>query len=114
VDGKKYHPAVQQVLRHFEFGHLPPHLQAVSEPFRDLAYRMADSLEGPELVVGLRKMLEGKDCCVRAALDEKEEAEQEAERLYQGGAAELEKLTIDARDEVQQLIQRLQNVLTKL
>lgn len=60
---------VQHVLRYFEFGHLPPELQAISKPFADLAYRHAAVLDGPELTVGLRKLLEAKDCMVRAALD---------------------------------------------
>jgi hypothetical protein len=30
---------------------------------------MARNLEGAELTVGLRKLLEAKDCMVRAALD---------------------------------------------
>jgi hypothetical protein len=72
---RTYHPAVQQVLRHFSYGHLPPPLQEISQPFSDLAHKMAELLEGPELVVGLRKLLESKDCCVRAALDKVQEKE---------------------------------------
>jgi hypothetical protein len=42
----------------------------VSRPFGELAERMADTLpSGPELTAGLRKLLEAKDCAVRAALD---------------------------------------------
>jgi hypothetical protein len=63
------HPAVEQILRHFEYDHLPERLQWVSKPFRRLAHDLADQLEGPELIVGLRKLLEAKDCMVRAALD---------------------------------------------
>lgn len=64
------HPAVASLLRYFDYGHLPAHLQAVSGPIADLAVRMADTLpEGPELTTGLRKLLEAKDCLVRAALD---------------------------------------------
>ena len=62
-------PAVCQVLEFFEFQHLPGHLQAVSSPFRTIAYDMADSLPSdPEVMVGLRKLLEAKDCFVRAAV----------------------------------------------
>jgi hypothetical protein len=58
------------VLRYFEYKHLPPHLRAVSAPCAELAVTMADMLpSGPELTVGLRKLLEAKDCFVRAALD---------------------------------------------
>ena len=62
------HPATEAILKHFEFGHLPERLQRVSRPFRSLAYQMAEELDGPELTAGLRKLLEAKDCMVRAAL----------------------------------------------
>ena len=63
------HPATAQILRHFEFGHLPAHLQEISRPFHDLAHDLSGKLSGPELSAGLRKLLEAKDCMVRAALD---------------------------------------------
>ncbi|MBV1860965.1 MAG: hypothetical protein KUG77_21290 [Nannocystaceae bacterium] len=49
---------------------LPEHLQAVSKPIAELAHSMAASpnLSGPELTAGLRKLLEAKDCLVRAAI----------------------------------------------
>lgn len=63
------HPATAQILRFFEFSHLPPRLQEISRPFGELAHSMAGTLDGPEVTVGLRKLLEAKDCMVRAALD---------------------------------------------
>lgn len=62
------HPATQALLRFFEYDHLPVNLQEVSKPFYDLAHRFAGELEGAELTTGLRKLLEAKDCIVRAAL----------------------------------------------
>lgn len=63
------HPSVAHVLQYFDHGHLPPELAALSKPFGDLAHTLAASaLDGPELTVGLRKLLEAKDCIVRAAL----------------------------------------------
>ena len=62
------HPATGQVLRFFDYRHLPPHLQEVSRPLHDIAMEMAYRLEGPELTAGLRKLLEAKDCFVRAAV----------------------------------------------
>jgi hypothetical protein len=57
------------VLRYFAVAHLPGHLQLVSRPFAELAYQMAHDLPpGPEVAVGLRKLLEAKDAFVRAAL----------------------------------------------
>lgn len=61
------HPATQQLLDFFAYDHLPPALAAVSKPFSDLAHNFADSeASGPEMTVCLRKMLEAKDCAVRA------------------------------------------------
>ncbi|MFF0183566.1 hypothetical protein [Streptomyces sp. NPDC005244] len=63
------HPAIASIIRYFEYGHLPPDLQEVSQPFHALAHSLAEKLSGPELTAGLRKLLEAKDCMVRAALD---------------------------------------------
>jgi hypothetical protein len=62
------HPATTALLRYFEYGHLPAHLQRVSRPFSDLAHAVATETDGPETTVCLRKLLEAKDCAVRAAL----------------------------------------------
>jgi len=68
------HPGVTALLRYFAWEHLPPRLQVVSAPFGRLAAAMAESLPpGPEVTVCLRKLLEAKDCAVRAALDAKDE-----------------------------------------
>lgn len=64
------HPATEQILRFFEYKHLPSGLQAISQPFHTLAHDLAEDtrLDGPELTVALRKLLESKDAAVRAAL----------------------------------------------
>jgi hypothetical protein len=65
------HPATMQLLRWFEFDHLRPGLREVSQAFYNLAHGLVDdpALEdGPELSTALRKLLEAKDCAVRAAL----------------------------------------------
>ena len=57
-------------IKYFDFAHLPPHLQAVSKPIGELAQQLeADLPDGPEKSAGMRKLLEAKDCFVRAALD---------------------------------------------
>lgn len=57
------------ILTYFAFNHLPPSLASVSEPFHLIAHTMNDRLpDGPEKSAGLRKLLEAKDCFVRAAL----------------------------------------------
>lgn len=60
-----------RLLRYFEYSHLPPHLQELSRPFAVLAnvlHTKSDELDDVELEAGLRKLLEAKDCMVRAAL----------------------------------------------
>lgn len=57
------------MLRWFAFEHLPPNLRSVSRPFGVMAQTLVDSLpQCPERTVALRKLLEGKDAAVRAAL----------------------------------------------
>lgn len=56
-----------QIMQFFAYAHLPPHLQKVSKPFALLAQEMDLHLpNGPEKSAGLRKLLEAKDCAVRA------------------------------------------------
>jgi hypothetical protein len=57
-------------IKYFAFAHLPAHLQAVSKPVGLLAEQFEQQLpDGPEKSAGMRKLLEAKDCFVRAALD---------------------------------------------
>lgn len=66
------HPATVQLLRFFEYEHLPVHLQTMSRRCYQLAHAMVEDLpDGAELTTGLRKLLEAKDCFVRAALPTK-------------------------------------------
>jgi hypothetical protein len=61
----------EPMLQFFEFGHLPAHLQKISHPFHRLAVQLVATLpRNPERTVALRKLLEAKDCAVRAALYE--------------------------------------------
>lgn len=58
------------VAKYFAFAHLPAHLQKTSKPIGELATLMETQLpDGPEKSAGMRKLLEAKDCFVRAALD---------------------------------------------
>lgn len=60
----------QGIMRYFEFKHLPPKLQTISQPIGELAALMNATLpDGPEKSAGLRKLLEAKDCLVRAHLN---------------------------------------------
>lgn len=65
VDYLKLYP----ILRYFEYGHLPQNLAGVSSAFHGLAYDLVFRLPNcAETSTALRKLLEAKDCAVRAAL----------------------------------------------
>ncbi|AUR84445.1 hypothetical protein NVP1072O_03 [Vibrio phage 1.072.O._10N.286.48.A12] len=56
-------------MKYFNYEHLPENLQQVSKPIGDVAREMNDTLpDGEEKEAGLRKLLEAKDCLVRAKL----------------------------------------------
>ena len=60
----------QRLLRFFDYDHLPANLQVISKPIHDLAREMDEKIpDSAEKTVGLRKLLEAKDCLVRALLE---------------------------------------------
>ena len=60
----------EQMLKWFEYSHLPEHLQTVSKPFGELVKSLCEmTTAGPERTVALRKLLEAKDAAVRAKLN---------------------------------------------
>lgn len=60
---------LDSLLQFFNFDHLPEHLQAISKPFHELAHQIVISLpRNSERAAALRKLLEAKDCAVRAYL----------------------------------------------
>ncbi len=62
-------PEREHILQFFAYAHLPQPLQAVSQPFCDLAINMVSTLpRNPERTVALRKLLEAKDAAVRASI----------------------------------------------
>lgn len=57
------------IFRFFEYKHLPDRLRAVSEEFANAAaFVLLNLPRSAERTVALRKLLEGKDAAVRAAL----------------------------------------------
>lgn len=68
------HPAQASLLRFFKHGHLTGEARTVSMECGNLARKMAerlcDSDQGAEVTTGLRKLLEAKDCFVRATIRE--------------------------------------------
>jgi hypothetical protein len=63
------HPATVHLIGLFTYDHLSGHLRDVSRECCDLASLMFSTIpDSPELTTGLRKLLEAKDCFVRAAV----------------------------------------------
>lgn len=68
------HPGTLGILKFFSAAHLPIPLQMVSLSCAHLADEMVSRLpDSPELIAGLRKLLEAKDCFVRATVLMQEE-----------------------------------------
>jgi hypothetical protein len=62
-------PEQEPLLQFFEFDHLREDLKAVSMQFGQVAHWMVNVLpRNPERTAGLRKLLEAKDCAVRAKI----------------------------------------------
>lgn len=59
---------MHELLQFFGYTHLPKHLQSVSKLFHDLAYLLNMLPDNVERTISLRKLLEAKDCAVRAVL----------------------------------------------
>lgn len=60
------------MIQWFSWQHLPSHLQAVAAPLRCLAEEIDAAIpDSPEKTAGMRKLLEAKDCFVRAAIEAK-------------------------------------------
>jgi len=57
------------IMKYFSYEHLPENLQEISKPIGEMARDLDEKLpDGPEKSAGLRKLLEAKDCFVRAKL----------------------------------------------
>jgi hypothetical protein len=62
-------PHAPAIMQFFEYEHLPPHLQVVSSAFATLAWELVANLpDNPQREAALTKLLEAKDCAVRARL----------------------------------------------
>jgi ferritin-like protein len=64
------HPGVEELLHFFAFAHLDEKKQAVSKIFYDAAVTLVNTIphDSAELTMALRKLLEAKDCAVRASM----------------------------------------------
>lgn len=64
---------IEPILQFFSYSHLPAQLQEISKPFSDLAQNLVLTLpRNPERTLALRRLLESKDCAVRAAIYKEE------------------------------------------
>ncbi len=63
-----------RMMRWFAFGHLRDgKMQDVSRKFTELAEWLDENVaEGAEKTAGMRKLVEAKDCFVRAVIEEQE------------------------------------------
>lgn len=81
---------MSNLMKHFKYDHLPQHLQGVSRSCAELAAKMDTVLtDCAEKTAGLRKLLEAKDCFVRASLETQEGTVNDAaKRGYEGLASD--------------------------
>lgn len=57
------------IMRYFEYEHLPEKLRQISQQFSQIAWYTIEVVPpSAERTAGLRKILEAKDCIVRAGL----------------------------------------------
>lgn len=60
---------MNNLLQFFVYEHLPADLQGISRPFGELARQMAKTMPiNPQSTMAMWKLLEAKDCAVRAHL----------------------------------------------
>ena len=69
INAENRHPSIQEIVKFFEYEHLPAHLIEQSLACHELAAHMLAILpDSAELTFGLRQLLLAKDAFVRAAL----------------------------------------------
>lgn len=82
------------LLQFFAYSHLPPSLQQISAHFHELAHTLSKKMpNNPEMEVALRKLLEAKDCSVRAAL--LSQSFEQAQRVFNECEAAKAEVTIN-------------------
>ena len=65
--------SIYKAAQYFDYRHLPPHLQEVSKQFYNLmAWILMNTPECEQRYLSILKLLETKDCAVRAALTKEE------------------------------------------
>lgn len=70
ADYETRHPAIREIMRWFDHDHLSGAPRTTAYSVAELAKTMVDETpDSAELTAGLRKLLEAKDCFVRASVD---------------------------------------------
>lgn len=68
----KHRQSESDILKYFTYAHLPDALKEVSKPLSEIANMLDESLPNcAEKSAGMRKLLEAKDCFVRARMESK-------------------------------------------
>lgn len=64
------HPEIVDIVRFFEYSHLPQHLRSASEHFYYLAWSLLamQETDNPQLTIALQDLLRAKDAFVRSML----------------------------------------------
>jgi hypothetical protein len=58
---------MKNFMQFFKYDHLPPDLREVARPFAVMAAHLLETLpHNPESTVCVRKLMEAKDCALRA------------------------------------------------
>lgn len=70
ADYETRHPAIREIMRWFDYDHLSGAPRTTAYSCSELAKAMVDETpDSAELTAGLRKLLEARDCFVRASVD---------------------------------------------
>lgn len=72
VPSGKHQQSKSDILKYFTYDHLPDALKEVSKPLSEIANMLDELLPNcAEKSAGMRKLLEAKDCFVRARMESK-------------------------------------------
>lgn len=57
-------------MKFFDYKYMPKHLHSITKPFHDIAHTLNEDLpDGVEKQEGLRRLMEARNCFVRAGIE---------------------------------------------
>ena len=59
---------IHYLTQFFEYRHMTPNMQAICKPFAHLVQSILELPDNPERTHALRKILEARDCAMRASI----------------------------------------------